>query len=168
MKQAIGVVIMTIAMMVCGCSEAAAPKRENAEILAISMIAKYEGFRAKVYICAGGKKTIGYGFTDPALIAKGTITRKEADRHLGILVRKELRFLNAKISGLSERQKAACVSFIYNLGRSAFLNSTMFKRLKERNFAAAATECNRWVHCNGKVLKGLVKRRAAEARYLIG
>jgi len=161
-KLIVGVMLMSTTI---GC-EAASAANNNPELLAISLIAKHEGFRAKVYICPGGKKTIGYGFTDADLIAKGTITRAEADKELGKRVRKELAFLRSKISGLTPKQEAACVSWIYNLGRGNFLNSTFYKKLKAKDFAAAKVECNKWVYAGGKKLNGLVKRRAAEAAWL--
>lgn len=158
-KIAIGVMIMSAA----GFDTLAA---QNAETLAISMIAKYEGFKSTVYTCPGGHKTIGYGFTDANLVAKGTITRAEADKELGKRVRKELTFLRSKVSGLTPKQEAACVSWIYNLGRGNFLSSTFYKKLKAKDFAAAKVECNKWVYSDGKKLNGLVKRRAAEAAWI--
>ena len=158
----VGVVLMT------GCTEAASnPANNNPELLAISMIAKHEGFRSNVYKCPGGRLTIGYGFTDESLVAKGTITRAEADKILGKKVREELKFLRSKVSGLTPKQEAACVSWIYNLGRGNFLKSTFYKKLQAKDFTAAAAECNKWVYSNGTKLNGLVKRRAAEAKWLV-
>lgn len=157
-------------MIATGCDVSAAnvknPANDNPELLAISMIAKYEGFSDKVYTCPGGHKTIGYGFTDADLVKKGTITRAEADKVLGKKIRDELAFLRTQVQGLSPKQEAACVSFIYNLGRGNFLKSTFLKKLKAKDFTAAQVECNKWVYAKGTKLKGLVKRRAAEAKWL--
>ena len=142
------------------------PANNNPELMAISMIAKYEGFYAEPYTCPGGKRTIGYGFTDEYLVNKGTITKAEAEKVLGKKVRAELAFLRTQVSGLTPKQEAACVSFIYNLGRGNFLKSTFLKKLKVRDFKAAQAECNKWVYARGKKLAGLVKRRAAEAKWL--
>jgi GH24 family phage-related lysozyme (muramidase) len=49
---------------------------------ALALIKKYEGFRSKVYLDGNGIRTIGYGFTDPALIRKGKISQTEADARL--------------------------------------------------------------------------------------
>ena len=158
-------------MVATGCDVKAAQTKanqanSNPELLAISMIAKYEGFSDKVYTCPGGHKTIGYGFTDADLVKKGTITRAEADKVLGKKVRAELAFLREHVKGLTPKQEAACVSWIYNLGRGNFLNSTFLKKLKARDFKAAQIECNKWVYAKGTKLNGLVKRRAAEAKWL--
>lgn len=147
-------------------TEAAEKKVENAELLAISMIAKYEGFSPKVYVCPGGKKTIGYGFTNPSLIAKGTITRKEADYELGKEVRKRLAVIRKHCKGLTPRQEAAACSLMYNIGESAFLNSTFLKKLKANDLVNARAEIKRWNKSGGKVLAGLVKRRNAEAAWI--
>ena len=164
------ILILIGAMLMSGCDvEAAAkinPANSNPEMLAISMIAKYEGFSDKVYTCPGGHKTIGYGFTDDDLVKKGTITRAEADKVLGKKVRAELAFLRTQVQGLTPKQEAACVSFIYNLGRGNFLKSTFLKKLKAKDMKAAQAECNKWVYAKGTKLKGLVKRRAAEAAWL--
>ena len=164
MKVIIGVMLM---MSAFGCDATVNPANNNPELLAIHIIAKYEGFRSNVYICPGGKQTIGYGFTDKDLIAKGTITRVEADKVLGKKVREELKFLRSKVQGLTPKQEAACVSWIYNLGRGNFLSSTFYKKLKVGDMKAAQIECNKWVYANGKKLTGLIKRRAAEAAWLV-
>lgn len=150
--------------------------KDNAELLAISLIAKYEGFSAEVYPCPGGHKTIGYGFADPSLVARGHMTRAEADKELGKIVRNELEFVNKRLPSLTAKQKAAVVSFIFNFGRTKFLNSKYYAQLKAGNMANAKTELLEW--CNvtriNRVtnlpelvkLDGLVKRRTAEAAWL--
>lgn len=63
---------------------------------------------------------------------------------------------------LSEPQLGALVSFAYNCGMAAFRGSTLRKRINQGYFAEAADEFPKWVRGGGKVLPGLVKRRAAE------
>ena len=148
----------------------------NAELMAINMIAKFEGFRSEPYTCPGGHLTIGYGFADPEIVAQGKITRKEADKIMGKLVRADLAFIQKKVPGLNVRQQAAVCSFIHNFGRQGFLDSTYCKRLREGNFAAAKTELMKWVHVKKwnkekklyetVVAPGLVTRREYESRYL--
>ena len=163
---ALGLVGGMIMAIMAAESRAANPANNNAELLAIATIAKFEGFSAKPYKCPGGKMTIGYGFTDPDLVKKGTITRQEADRELGKRVRKELAFIRSHIQGLTPRQEAAVVSFVYNVGHQAFLDSTFLKKLKASDMTAAKAEIQKWVYAKGKKLNGLIKRRAAEAKLL--
>ena len=147
-------------------SSSAAKPNENAELLAISLIAKWEGFSATPYKCPGGYQTIGYGFSDPVIVAKGVITRKDADYELGKIVRKDLALLRKHVSGLTPKQEAASVSLMYNIGRGAFTSSTFLKKLKAKDFVAARDEIKKWNHSNGRVLEGLTKRRNAEAAWI--
>ena len=173
MKKMIIVALMAVTGLVAMSAES---KNNNPELLAISLIAKYEGFRSTVYKCPGGRTTIGYGFADPDIVAKGTITRKEADRILGKMVRSNLKFIRTKLPGLTPSQQAAVCSFVHNFGRQGLLNSTYYKMLKAGKYAQARVECMKWVHVkkwNSKtnqydsvVLKGLVSRRSHECRYL--
>ena len=152
----------------CGMAEAGVSANQNSELLAIHMIAKFEGFRSYVYTCPGGKKTIGYGFTDPALIAKGTMTIKEADRELGKKVRAEIAWVRKQLPGvkLTPKQEAAIVSSVYNLGHTRFLKSQYYQKLKQADFKGASKELAEFRLAQGKVVKGLVRRRAAECAWL--
>lgn len=68
---------------------------------------------------------------------------------------------NAK---LNANQYGAVVSFTFNLGCGAAQGSQMMKRLNagENPNTVIANEFPKWVHGNGKVLPGLVRRRNAE------
>ena len=58
-----------------------------------SFIKSYENFKPHVYT-VNGQKLIGYGFADASLIAKGSITRKEADRILS----EKIKFIESELS----------------------------------------------------------------------
>lgn len=64
---------------------------------------------------------------------------------------------------LTDHQKIALYSFIYNVGQGAFAKSTMLKLINQGQFCAAAAQFPRWNKAGGKVLNGLTKRRVAEA-----
>jgi hypothetical protein len=55
----------------------------------------------------------------------------------------------------------ALVSFHYNTG--AIAKATLTRRHIAGDFAAACAEFGKWIHNDGKVLRGLVRRRAEEA-----
>lgn len=59
-------------------------------------------------------------------------------------------------------QKAAFVSFAYNVGVRKFCESTAAKKLNAGDGAGACKELSRWTTAKGRQLMGLVKRRAAE------
>lgn len=63
---------------------------------------------------------------------------------------------------LTTGQKAAFVSFAYNVGNGAFCKSTLAKRINAGEGIKACSELSRWTTAGGKVYMGLVKRRAAE------
>ena len=63
---------------------------------------------------------------------------------------------------LTDGQKAAFVSFAYNVGPRAFCDSTLAKKANAGDIPGACAELSKWVYAKGQRLLGLVKRRAAE------
>lgn len=63
---------------------------------------------------------------------------------------------------LSENQKVALASFIFNVGPTAFKNSTLLKKLNKNDIKGAADEFDRWILDNGVIKKGLINRRKEE------
>ena len=137
---------------------------------AANLLKGLEGFLPSVYKCAAGRDTIGYGFTEGRLLARGRMTEGEATAELericgeiAVRLRKEGGII------LNPSEEAAVVSFVYNVGWGAFKSSTMFRLLKAgRRGAAIGAEFRKWVYVTkgGKkvVSKGLASRRAEEAR----
>ncbi|MGF7157599.1 hypothetical protein GGR09_000961 [Bartonella heixiaziensis] len=64
---------------------------------------------------------------------------------------------------LTDCQFAALVSFCYNVGTTAFCNSTLLKKLNKGDYEAVPTELQKWNKVGGKPLQGLANRRAAES-----
>ncbi|ATO57110.1 lysozyme [Bartonella sp. 1-1C] len=134
----------------------------------LALIKQWEGLRLNAYKDAIGVWTIGYGHTNSAgkpLVYEGmTITEKQAEK----LLCKDLRqFENAVERAvtvpLTDEQFAALVSFCYNVGTTAFSNSTLLKKLNKGEYEAVPSELQKWTKAGGKRLHGLVHRRAAEA-----
>lgn len=70
------------------------------------------------------------------------------------------------VTPLSDKQYAALIDFTFNLGVNAFVNSTLCKLVKQGESAATvAPQFDLWVKAGGKVLQGLVRRRAAEKAF---
>jgi lysozyme len=63
---------------------------------------------------------------------------------------------------LTQNEFDALVSFTYNLGAGNLLSSTLLKKLNAGDKAGAANQFDVWTKAGGKVLQGLVTRRAAE------
>ncbi|AGA64513.1 Lysozyme [Liberibacter crescens BT-1] len=139
----------------------------------IDFIKEKEGFDAHVYKDTAGLPTIGYGH----LIKPGehftTMTREQAEEFL----KKELREAEAAVNShvtvsLTQSQFDALVSFVYNLGCSAFYGSTLLHLVNEGQYEAAAEQFLRWGndHRNGKLVPvaGLMKRRKEERLMFLG
>lgn len=62
---------------------------------------------------------------------------------------------------LTPGQRAAVVSFVFNEGAVNYCRSTFARKLKAHDPTACA-ELDRWTSAGGRVLPGLVARRAAE------
>ena len=60
------------------------------------------------------------------------------------------------------------VSFTYNVGESAFCNSTLAKKLNTFDYEGACKELLKWDKVKGVTVKGLTNRREAEYRTCIG
>lgn len=133
----------------------------------LSMIASFESFEPKAYYCPAGVLTIGYGHTGTN--AKGeslqegdTVTREQAKRLLYEDVLWAEDAVNEQHLDLSQNQFDALVSFVFNVGATAFNHSTLLKKLKAGDYDEAADEFLRWNKAGGKVLRGLTARREAE------
>lgn len=128
----------------------------------INLIKKYEGCRLTAYKCPAGVWTIGYGHTKN--VKSGMkITQNKANE----LLEDDLKRIGNTIIQLvnvsmHQNQFDALVSFTFNCGSGALKRSTLLKKLNNKDYDGAANEFTRWNKSNGKVLNGLVKRRADE------
>jgi len=128
------------------------------------LIKKYEGLRLKAYLCPAGIPTIGYGTTyypNGKQVSVGDIiTQEEAERYLDIYLQKEVWSVFHRIKyELTDGQKMAIASLVYNVGRSAFLSSKLFIAINRKDLYGIFKE---WDFGVKSRLKGLVKRRAEE------
>jgi lysozyme len=129
-----------------------------------ALIKEYEGVKLHAYYCPAGKLTIGVGSTGPHVKVGMTITAQEADdlftKDLGRFEKAVNRMVHVP---LSQEQFDALVSFSFNLGEANLEKSTLLKMLNEKNYSGAANQFKQWNRSRGKILPGLVRRRAAEA-----
>lgn len=65
---------------------------------------------------------------------------------------------------LNSNQFSALCSFVFNLGSGNLQASTLRRKLNEGNYDEVPNQLLRWKFANGKMLKGLLKRREDEAR----
>ncbi|MEO1222281.1 MAG: lysozyme [Pseudomonadota bacterium] len=112
----------------------------------------------------GDPWTIGWGATGPE-IARGLIwTQGECDARLATDLKRYADDVTRAIGDAptSQAQFDAMVSFHYNTG--AIDRATLTKKHVAGDFVGAAAEFARWNKAGGRVLKGLVRRRAAETQ----
>lgn len=133
----------------------------------IDLIRNFESIRLKAYDDGVGVWTIGYGTTkypNGIRVKKGdTCTLNQAQNYMQNDLRKFEQTVNDSVKvPTSQNQFDALVSLAYNIGPTAFEESTLVKRLNEKNYKAAADQFGLWVNARGKRLQGLVNRRAIE------
>jgi lysozyme len=110
-----------------------------------------------------GTLTIGYGHTGPDVHPGMAINQTEAD----VLLDADLRCFEVAVNNmvaenLTPNQFAALVDFAYNEGATALKTSTLLRLLNDGDAQGAADQFAVWDEANGKVLPGLVERRAKE------
>ena len=134
----------------------------------IALIKRFEGFSARPYVCPAGIVTIGYGHTKTA-VQCSAITEARADGLLRQDVMQAERAIARLIHvPLTQGQFDALVSFSFNLGSGALQRSTLRCVVNREAHVEVPRQLMRWVFASGRKLKGLEKRRAAEAALYIG
>jgi lysozyme len=134
------------------------------DFTALLLIKSFEGCRLEAYQDAGGVWTIGFGHTGPEVREGLTWTQEEADAALlSDIIRARGEAQKAVTVPLTDRQWAALVSFVFNLGAGALRDSTLLKLINQSRFLEAAKEFPKWDHDGGREAKGLLIRRVKEA-----
>ena len=133
----------------------------------LALIKRFEGFAPEIYICPGGWPTIGYGHVvrdeERERFADGIDEATAEDllrRDVESAERAVLRLIRVPIE---DRQFDALSSFTFNLGAGALQRSTLRRKVNRAEHDAVPGEFRRWVWAGGRKLKGLTRRREAEA-----
>lgn len=134
----------------------------------IDFIKSFETLQLKAYKAVQTEQhyTIGYGHYGPDVTPGMEITEAEAERMLTEDLSDTERAVSNATAGwnLKQCQFDALVSLAFNVGVNAFQNSTLLKLVKQgASEYAIRNEFGRWCHSGGMVLKGLQRRRQAEA-----
>lgn len=133
--------------------------------LSVPLVAKWEGKRNDPYYDIVGVKTVCYGET------QNIQNRRYSDAECRAMLDKALqaRYMEPVLKctpTLADRpyQLAAASSLAYNIGASAYCGSTAARQFKARNWVAGCKAIGRWNMAGGRVVQGLVNRRADEVR----
>lgn len=123
----------------------------------IDLIKKFEGCRLTAYKCPAGVWTIGYGHTEG--VSEGQrISQEQAEKYLVEDLVKYEKYVEIYVDlELNQNQFDALVSFTYNCGAG-----NLKKLVKYRNHEQIANALLLYNKASGKVLNGLVRRRAEE------
>ena len=111
--------------------------------------------------------TIGWGHTGPEVVKGLVWAQAKADSQLvaDLAAREVLVSKLAKVP-LTQGQFDALVAFQYNTGSLG--TSTLLALLNTADYAGAQGQFKRWNKNDGKVMRGLTRRRAAEEALFIG
>jgi len=130
----------------------------------VKMIEGFEGYSATAYPdpgTGGAPWTIGYGHTG-GVVPGETITRAQAEAYL----KQDLSSAESAVREnvhvpLTQNQFDALVSLTYNVGPNGY--PSLLATLNRGDYAGAQRMFGDYVHAGGRVLPGLVSRRAQEA-----
>ncbi|TSA14925.1 MAG: lysozyme [Comamonadaceae bacterium] len=143
---------------------------ELAILVALALMRRFEGLYLTPYLCPAGVPTIGYGATyyedgTRVTLIDAAITRERAEQLLLWMVRTVyLPQVMRLCPGIDNPNRlAAIIDFTFNLGASALKNSTLRRKINAGAWDYVPAELRKWIKGGGKVLRGLVIRREAEA-----
>lgn len=153
---------------------------DTAIVLATALLRRpgFEGFCAAPYVCPAGYWTIGYGsrwLANGLPVTDRTAPIDQADA--GSLLLQTVTALDAALSrlvrvALSDVQRAALLSWQYNVGTAAVAGSTLLRKLNASDYTGAADELLRWdkatVRGHLVELPGLKTRRVQERALFLG
>ena len=148
------------------------------------LIKHFEGLRLTAYKDVAGHLTVGYGhlvLPEDNIELGDKITETRAKQ----LLHKDIRIAETAVNRLvkvplTDNQKEALVSFVFNFGQGALARSTLLKLLNKGEYLAARHQFTRWVNItktvivNGKrkkvkqPLNGLIRRRFVESSLFAG
>ena len=149
-------------------------QRTNVTALVLSAaaligIVVHEGYSDTAYVpVAGDVPTIGFGTTGGVKLGDKTTPIKALERALTDVNSFENALKKCVIVPLHQYEYDAYISLSYNIGSSAFCNSTLVKLLNSGNYEEACKQILRWDKFQGKPLRGLTIRRQSEYKQCIG
>lgn len=138
--------------------------------IAAELCRRFEGLYLRPYLCPAGIPSIGYGSTryldgTPVRLSDPAITREMAERMLiQSIITIYLPAVLRLCPGIdSPRRLAAIIDWTYNLGAGQLASSTLRRRINACRWDDVPAQIRRWNRGGGRVLRGLVLRREAEA-----
>jgi len=133
-------------------------------------VATHEGYTDRAVIpIPGDVPTIGFGTTKGVRmgdkITPPVALRRKLDELNTVYEPAVKRCVHVP---LYQHEYDAYVSLAYNIGPTAFCSSTLVRKANASDYAGACAEFSRWVYAGGRVVQGLVNRRAEERKQCEG
>lgn len=147
------------------------------------LLTQWEGKEAKVYKDSAGLLTIGVGhlltkdeIASGKILILGIATKYSdglTDHQIDQLLVQDLAGAEGAVNSgidaaLNQNQFDALVSFVFNVGRTAFYNSTLRKLLNLGKYKEVPDQLRRWNRAGGVVIPGLSIRRENEIKLFEG
>ena len=139
----------------------------------LAIIKRFEGWSSSVYQCSAGRWTIGWGSTwdydgNPVTADHPNIKKDKGE----YLLRREIRHSETAVrklikAELTPNMFSSLVSFCYNVGSGNLQRSSLRMKANRGNYEGAADEFPKWRRAGGRILKGLVRRRASERQLFL-
>ncbi len=135
---------------------------------ALEVIGNAEGCRQTPYKCPAGLLTDGIGNTHGKIGKPKTNEQIAKDWVLNVIDAQNCLVSVAPIKTLTQGQRDAMVSFIFNTGCTTFkrnrdgTQTRIAKYAKAEQLSSACNELKYWVYASGVKLKGLIERRRIE------
>jgi len=131
--------------------------------LAAGVVVHFEAYIPETYADPVGIPTICYGHTGADVRPGEKLDRLQCEQ----LLRGDLAIAYGAVQRcirvpLKPYEAAAFTSFTYNVGATAFCQSTLARKANSGDMPGACAEMSRWVYSDGEKLPGLVRRRASE------
>jgi len=136
----------------------------GAVALCVPLVMYFEGTIQRVYRDPIGILTSCTGHTGPELRMGMVFTKQQCEQQLLADLLKHSEALDCIKVVMTDGQKAAFLSFAFNVGTGAFCGSTLARKANAGDMRGACAELSRWTLAGGKEMPGLVKRRAAERK----
>lgn len=133
------------------------------------LVAMFEQFRAEPYLDIAGVRTIGFGHTGEAALTEDAITLEEGFALLYSDLMHSADAVDRLVNiELTDNQRNALISLVFNIGEGAFEDSQLLRRVNNNFRTVTASEFLRWRHFRNEagtmeVSRGLRLRREQEA-----
>lgn len=134
--------------------------------LAVGLVGGFEGVRTRAYRDVVGVPTVCFGETRGVKMGD-QYTIDQCRSMLGTaLVEFEtgMRRCMRMPDAVPDKPYVALLSFTYNVGVGNFCKSTLAKKLNAGDLRGACNELPKWNTAGGRIVKGLVNRRAEERK----